>query len=634
MFAEPVPYTADSITVLEGLEAVRRRPGMFIGSTDQRGFHHLILEVVCNCVDEAIAGICHQIQVALCADGKIRVEDNGRGIPVEIHPKTGKSALETVMTVLHAGGKFDRGAYRVSGGLHGVGVHAVNALSSWLKADVKREGKLYSQEYRKGIPQGPVKLEGEATGTGTTINFLPDPEIFGQLTWDFDFVAQRLREFAYLVPGLEIRLYQEADERELTFYFEGGIGSFVRYLNRKKKTLHPRPICISGKNNGTVVEASLQYADVYSELVMSFANCINTAEGGSHLTGFRSALTRVLNDYARKSKWCKEGETAFVGEDVREGLTAVLSVKMEEPQFEGQVKGKLTNAEVKGQVESVVADGLSLYLEQQPNEARQILEKCLASAKTREAMRKAREQILKKGMLDFSSLSGKLADCSEREPSNCEIYLVEGDSAGGSAKQGRDRRFQAILPLKGKILNVEKASFDKMINHEEIRSLITALGAGIKEGFDLSKLRYHRVIIMTDADVDGAHIRTLLLAFFFRYMVDLIRQGHLYVAQPPLYGVRVGKEQRWLYSDVDKEKTLKELSGKKIEVQRYKGLGEMSPDQLWATTMDPTTRHMLRVNIEDAVKADEMFQKLMGEEVQPRREFIQAYAKSVRNLDV
>jgi len=627
-------YNAEDIQVLKGLEAVRRRPGMYIGGTDQRGFHHLTLEVVYNSIDEAVAGYCNQIRVTLCEDGGIRVEDNGRGIPIDTHPDTGVSALETVMTVLHAGAKFGGTAYRVSGGLHGVGVSVVNALSSWLKVEVRRDGQIYCQEYCRGIPQGEMSVEGESTGSGTLITFIPDLETFGQLTCDFDFLAQRLRELAYLVPGLEIKLYQERGERELSFCFEGGIGSFVRYLDRKKTVLHPKPIYISRESNGTMVEAALQYTDSYSEFTMSFANCINTVEGGSHLTGFRSALTRVLNDYARKTKLCKENETAFVGEDVREGLTAVLSVEIPDPQFEGQIKAKLANSEARWQVESAVAEGLFIYLEQQPNEARRILEKCFASARTREAMRKAREQILKKGMLDFSSLSGKLAECSDKDPSQCEVYLVEGDSAGGSAKQGRDRRFQAILPLKGKILNVEKASPDKMLTHDEIRALITALGVGINEGFDLSKLRYHRVIIMTDADVDGAHIRTLLLAFFFRYMTELIQQGHLFIAQPPLYGVRAGKEQRWLYSEGEKDKALQELKGKKVQVQRYKGLGEMSPDQLWETTMDPSRRTMLRVEIEDAVKADQMLHTLMGEDVPPRRAFIQAHARSVRNLDV
>ncbi len=627
-------YTAQDIQVLKGLEAVRRRPGMYIGSTDQRGLHHLILEIIYNSTDEAISGCCNQIGITLFKDGKVKVEDNGRGIPVEIHPDTGVSALETVMTMLHAGAKFGGKSYTVSGGLHGVGASVVNALSSWLKVESKRDGKLYSQEYCYGVPQAAVKVEGEASGSGTTTTFLPDKDVFSSLSYDFDLLVQRLREVAYLVSKLEINLHDERNNQEATFYFEGGIVSFVRYLNRHKVVLHPKPIYLCKEVEGTIVETAIQYNDSYSELILSFANCINTADGGSHLTGFRSALTRVLNDYIRKAKLIKDNETSLLGEDVRGGLAAIVSVKLKEPQFEGQTKAKLGNLEVKSQVESVVAEGLFDYLEQHPQEARRILDKCLEAAKAREAARKARELIFRKGQAEAITLPGKLAECSDKDPSHCEVYLVEGDSAGGSAKQGRDRSFQAILPLRGKIMNVEKASSDKMLAHEEIRALITTLGTGINEQFDLSKLRYHRVIIMTDADVDGSHIRTLLLTFFFRYMPELIDQGHLFIAQPPLYRLQAGKEQYWLYSDKEKEDLLERLKSKKTEIQRYKGLGEMSAEQLWQTTMNPNSRTMLQVIVEDAANADQIFHMLMGEEVPPRKAFIQAHAKNVRNLDV
>jgi len=630
-------YTARDIQVLKGLEAVRRRPGMYIGGTDQRGLHRLILEIVYNSVDEAIAGWCDRVDLTLCKGGEIRVEDNGRGIPVETHPASGISALETVMTILHAGAKFDSNSYTVSSGLHGVGASVVNALSSWLKVESKRDGELYSQEYHQGIPQSEVKSDGETDGSGTITTFIPDNEAFDSLDYDFDFLSQRFREVAYLVPNLELSLRDErneGNELESTFYFEGGIASYVRYLNKNKVVLHPRAIYMSKEVEGTVVEVALQYNDTYSELVLSFANCINTADGGSHLTGFRSAVTRVLNDYIRKAKLIKDNEASLLGEDVRGGLTAIISVKLGEPQFEGQVKAKLGNPEVKGQVESVVAEELFIYLEQHPNEARMIVEKCFAAAKAREAARRARELILRKGQLEAITLPGRLAECSDKEPSHCELFLVEGPSAGGSAKQGRDRGFQAILPLKGKILNVEKASADKMLAHEEIRALITTLGIGINDQLDMSKLRYHRVIIMTDADVDGAHIRTLLLTFFFRNMPELIDRGHLFIAQPPLYRLRAGKEQHWLYSEREKEDLLQRVKNKKVEIQRYKGLGEMSSVQLWQTTMDPSTRTMQRVEIEDTAKADEVFHTLMGEQVPPRKAFIQAHARNVRNLDV
>jgi len=629
-------YTAEDIQVLKGLEAVRRRPAMYIGSTDQRGLHLLILEIVFNSVDEAIAGWGNRVDLTLLGDGLVRVEDNGRGIPVEEHPDSGLSALETVMTMLHAGAKFGAGSYRVSSGLHGVGASVVNALSSWLRIEVKRDGQRYSQEYHHGVPQGGVKVEGEADGSGTTVTFQPDEEVFGKLNYDFDLLCQRCRELAYLVPKLDINLRDERTDQEATFYFEGGIASLVHYLNKNKEVLHSRAVYMRKEVEGTEIEVALQYNEGYSELVLTFANCVNTADGGSHLTGFRSALTRVLNDYIHKAAKNnhKNDEANLTGDDVRGGLTAVVSVKLDEPQFEGQVKAKLGNPEVRGQVESVVAEQLYEYLEQHPNEARRIIEKCFTAARAREAARRARELIFKKGPSEAITLPGKLAECADKDPSKCELFLVEGDSAGGSAKQGRDRRFQAILPLKGKILNVEKASADKMLAHEEIRALITSLGSGIGDQIDLSRLRYHRVIIMTDADVDGSHIRTLLLTFFFRNMVDLIDEGHLYIAQPPLYRLKAGKQQHWVYSEQEKDALLEKLGNKKVEIQRYKGLGEMNPEQLWETTMDPATRTVLQVEIEDAAKADEVFHMLMGEEVPPRKAFIQAHARDVRNLDV
>jgi len=628
-------YKAEDIQVLEGRQAVRLRPGMYIGSTDQRGLHHLVYEITYNCIDEAMAGYCDKISVTLGEDNSVKVEDNGRGIPVDVHPTTKKSALETVMTTLHAGAKFGGHTYMVSGGLHGVGASAVNALSAWLKVDVRRDGKVHHQEYRQGIPRGPVTATGEATDTGTTVVFLPDTEIFGKAECEFNIICEHLRELAYLNKGLEIHIFDQKKEREKTFYFEGGITGFVRHLNRNRVVRHRRPIYIANTVNSTMVEAALQYNDGFSESSFSFANCVNTIDGGTHLTGFRSALTRVLNDYARKSKMLKEDEPNLIGDDVREGLTAIISVKLASPQFEGQTKGKLGNAEVKSQVEGVVVESLSLYFEEHPDDAKRIIEKCLLAAKGREAARKARDLIVKRGSLETATLPGKLADCSEKEPSLCELYIVEGPSAGGSAKEGRKRRFQAILPLRGKILNVEKAPPDKMLSHEEIRAIITALGSGIDEEFDLSKLRYHRVILMTDADVDGSHIRTLLLTFFFRHMAELINNGHLYIAQPPLFRVKAGKDQQWVYSEAEKEGVLAELKeSKKVEVQRYKGLGEMSAEQLWETTMNPATRTLLEVNVEDAAKADRIFHILMGDEVPPRKAFIQAHAKSVKNLDI
>jgi len=628
-------YTAADIHVLGGREAVRRRPGMYIGSTDQRGLHHLVYEIAYNSIDEAMAGCCTKVVITIQSDHSVKVEDNGRGIPVDIHPTTNISALETVMTTLHAGAKFGGKTYQVSGGLHGVGASVVNALSCWLKVNVRRDGKIYEQEYQKGIPQGEVTKVGEAGDTGTSITFLADEEIFDRVRYDFRTLSERLREMAYLNKGLEISLKDENSDRELTFYFEGGITSFVRHLNRNRVVRHRPPIHVSKAVNGTIVEAALQYNDGFSETIFSFANCVNTADGGTHLTGFRTALTRVLNDYAHKNKFLKDDEPNLTGEDVREGLAAIISVKLTEPQFEGQTKAKLGNPDVKGAVESAVGEGLALHLEEHPDDLRRIVEKCLLAAKAREAARKARDLIVKKSGLFSGTLPGKLADCSEREPAHCELYLVEGPSAGGSAKEGRNRRFQAILPLRGKILNVEKAPPDKMLSHEEIRAIITALGTGIDDDFDLSKLRYHRVILMTDADVDGSHIRTLLLTFFFRHMAELIYNEHLFIAQPPLYRIKAAKQEQWVYSEPDKEDALGKLKGaRNVQVQRYKGLGEMNAEQLWESTMNPATRTLLTVHVNDATKADQIFHTLMGEEVPPRKAFIQAHAKSVKNLDV
>ncbi len=786
-------YTADAIQVLGGLEAVRRRPGMYIGGTDQHGIHHLVYEITYNSIDEAMAGWCTKISVTLQADNAVRVEDNGRGIPVDTHPATNKSALETVLTTLHAGAKFGGKTYQVSGGLHGVGASAVNALSAWLKVQVRRDGKIYQQEYQRGISQNEVTVVGEANDTGTTITFLPDEEIFGKFKYEFTTLSERMREMAYLNKGLEISLREERTDSECTFYFEGGITSFVRHLNRKRAPVHRQPIYLTKTANGTIVEAALQYNDGFTESIFSFANCVNTIEGGSHLTGFRTALTRVINDYAHKNKLIKEEDPNLTGEDVREGLTAVISVKLSEPQFEGQTKSKLGNPETKGIVESAIGESLSLYFDEHPDDLKRIIDKCLLAARAREAARKARDLIIKKNSLFSSTLPGKLADCSEKDPANSELYLVEGESAGGSAKQGRNRRFQAILPLRGKILNVEKAPLDKMLSHTEIRAIVTALGTGIDNEFDLTKLRYHRVILMTDADVDGSHIRTLLLTFFFRHLPELINHSHLFIAQPPLYRVTKGKTEDWVYTDqelqrlpfrdlsihskdgsinltgtelfdvfaalqdieegfaslekkgipkdiqqillmkdesfyhlnfsdksgrqqirawfedihklpvrsnadpdkgdywieidlkgkktklerrlfddpimhkcfiaypqvknlIEKETYVLLRKGKEIgknipwnrlveelnknadqsglTIQRYKGLGEMTAQQLWETTMDPETRTLLTVAVEDAAKADQIFNTLMGEEVQPRKTFILAHAKSVKNLDV
>ncbi len=628
-------YSGADIQVLEGLEAVRRRPGMYIGSTDYRGLHHLVYEVVDNSVDEALAGYCDRIEVTIHADSKVSVEDNGRGIPVDIQPQMGKSALEVVMTVLHAGGKFGSGAYKVSGGLHGVGVSVVNALSVWMRSEVRIGGFLYAQEFVRGVPQGPVTKIGPAEGHGTKQTFLADTTIFDSLDYAFDTLAQRFREMAYLTKGLRIKFVDERTDKELSFYFEGGVVSFVRHLNKNREVLHSKPFYVEKQVNGTYVEVAVQYNDGYAESVFSFANNINTVDGGTHLTGFRAALTRGINDYARKANIIKEDDQNLSGDDVREGLTAIISVKLAEPQFEGQTKGKLGNAEVRNQVESVVADALQAYLEENPADARKIVEKSILASRAREAARKARDLVIRKGALEGMTLPGKLADCAEKDPSKSELYLVEGDSAGGSAKQGRDRRFQAILPLRGKILNVERAREDRMLASEEIRAIITALGAGIGEHFTLNKLRYHRVILMSDADVDGSHIRTLLLTFFYRHMQPLIDNGYLYIAQPPLYRVSWGKESRWVYSDKEKDTLVAEVTnGKEPSIQRYKGLGEMNPEQLWESTMNPDTRTILKVEIEDAVAADEIFDMLMGDQVPPRKRFIQTHAKDVKNLDV
>ncbi|MFL2776757.1 MAG: DNA topoisomerase (ATP-hydrolyzing) subunit B [Dehalococcoidia bacterium] len=637
-------YSASDIQVLEGMEAVRKRPGMYIGSTDQRGLHHLIYEIVDNSVDEFMGGYCSGVKVTIQEDGSVLVTDNGRGIPVDKHPTTGMTALETVMTTLHAGGKFGGKAYAVSGGLHGVGASVVNALSKWVKVSVNRDNKIFRQEYSRGITQTEMTSEqdpnGKTNATGTTIEFMPDTEIFGDLVYDFAVLSNRFKEMAYLNKGLEISFKSDWHasrwpSNEVTYYFDGGISSFVRGLNQKRGVVHEEPIYVEKDFEGTKVEVALQYNDSYSEFVYAFANCINTEDGGTHVTGFRSALTRVLNDFGRKSKLIKENEPNLAGEDTREGITAVISVKLKDPQFEGQTKNKLGNPEARTQVETVLGEALQIFLEDNPKEAKAIIDKCMTSQRAREAARKARELIIRKNAMDGGGLPGKLADCSEKNPELCEIYLVEGDSAGGTAKMGRNRRFQAILPLWGKILNVEKARADKIVEHDAIRSMITAIGAGLDEDFDVEKLRYHRVIIMCDADVDGSHIRTLLLTFFFRHMPELIHHGHLYIAQPPLYKIAVGRKDQYVYSETEREEVLGQLEGKRnVNIQRYKGLGEMNSDQLWDTTMNPESRTLLQVSVSDAVIADDTFTVLMGDEVAPRRNFIQTHALEVTNLDI
>jgi DNA gyrase subunit B len=662
-------YTAADIQVLEGLEAVRLRPGMYIGSTDERGLHHLVYEIVDNAVDEAMAGYCTKIVVGVMADGSVTVEDNGRGVPVEVHAATGVSALETVFTTLHAGGKFGSGSYQVSGGLHGVGASVVNFLSEWLWAEVKRDGKRYRQEFERGRPKAPIEEMGTATGQGTTVGFLADNKIFNTSEFDFEVLSQRFKEMAYLNPGLEFDIRHEASGEHKKYRFEGGIAEMVGEMNTGREALHDI-ISLDRKVGTTQVSVAMQYTTNVREEAPTFVNCISTIEGGTHVTGFRAALTRALNDYSRKQKLIKDDQGNFAGEDVREGLTSVVSVKMIDPQFEGQTKGKLGNAEIKPIVESIVAETLTIYLEDHPNDARRIVERCSLAQKAREAARKARELVIRKNAMDGSGLPGKLADCSEKNPEISEIFIVEGESAGGSAKMGRDRKFQAILPLKGKILNVEKVLYpqgrqkvvmesiatangegtknayqaektrlEKLLSHEEIRILITALGAGFGEDFDEKKLRYHRVIIMTDADVDGSHIRTLLLNFFFHNMPELIDRGYLYIAQPPLFRIGQGRNQKYVYNEAAMEEEMKKMEGKRgVSLQRYKGLGEMNPDQLWETTLDPEKRTLLRVVMDDVEDASEQvaieFDRLMGAEVAPRKKFIMEYAKTVQNLDV
>jgi len=627
-------YNAASIQVLEGLDPVRRRPGMYIGSTDARGLHHLVWEVVDNSIDEAMAGYATHVEVRVQEDGAVRVTDDGRGVPVGRHP-SGKDALEIVHTVLHAGSKFGGGGYKVSGGLHGVGVSVVNALSEWLRVETSRDGSVWSQEYSRGVPTSPVRKVGpQGDRKGTMTVFKADPEVFETVEFSFDTIAQRLRESAYLNKGLWIRLLDDRSDRERSFYFEGGLVSFVRHLNKNKETLHSRPIYVEKKEAAASIEVALQYNDTYAENVFSFANNINTVDGGTHLTGFRAALTRSLNDYARRAGILKDADANLSGDDVREGLTAVVSVKLVDPQFEGQTKAKLGNAEVKGPVEAAVAEGIGQYLDENPADGRRMIEKSLTAARAREAARKARDLVIRKGALEGMALPGKLADCQERDPAKSEVYLVEGDSAGGSAKQGRDRRFQAILPLRGKILNVEKARLDKIVSSENLRPLVIALGAGIGDSLDLAKLRYHRIIIMTDADVDGAHIRTLLLTFFYRHMPQVIENGYLFIAQPPLFRVSTGKVTHYAQSEAERDAIVKKLAVKNITVQRFKGLGEMNADQLWETTMNPETRTLLRAEVDDAAEADAIFTMLMGERVEPRKDFIKTEARKVQNLDV
>ncbi|AFN74279.1 DNA gyrase subunit B [Melioribacter roseus P3M-2] len=653
-------YTAKNINILKGLEAVRKRPAMYIGDVGSRGLHHLINEVVDNSIDEALAGFNDTVIVTIHKDQSVTVEDYGRGIPVDIHPVEKKSALEVVMTVLHAGGKFDKNTYKVSGGLHGVGVSVVNALSEWLKVEVRRDGKIYTQEYKRGVPQGPVKETGtyKKGKSGTKITFKPDKEIFKTVKFKYEIVAERLRELAYLNKDVTMILIDENEGIEEKYHFKGGLIDFVRYLDEQRNPLH-KPIYIEGEKEGTPVEVAFEYSDSYNENVHTYVNNINTIEGGTHLVGFRTALTRTFNNYAYKNKLIKENsKISLTGEDFKEGLTAVISVKVMEPQFEGQTKTKLGNSEVKSIVESIVGEKLAEYLEENPSVAKKIIEKSVKAAEAREAARKARELIRRKNALDSLNLPGKLADCSINDPEHCEIYIVEGDSAGGSAKQGRDRRFQAILPIKGKIINVEKAKINKILENQEIQAIISAIGAGIGEDFDASKSRYGKIILMTDADVDGSHIRTLLLTFFYRHMKDLINQGKVYIAQPPLYKIKKGKEEFYAFDDEERDAILKRLKGdvkgkeeeeeiadveeteeqtqkqmKGIVISRYKGLGEMNPEQLWQTTMNPETRTILQVNLESAATADKIFETLMGDAVEPRREFIEKHAKYAK-LDV
>ncbi|GAQ24855.1 MULTISPECIES: DNA topoisomerase (ATP-hydrolyzing) subunit B [Tepidanaerobacter] len=629
-------YDENKIEVLEGIEHVRLRPGMYIGSTDSRGLHHLVYEVVDNSIDEALAGYCQNITVIIHQDNSVTVEDDGRGIPVKIQPKVGKSAMEVALTMLHAGGKFHNSGYKVSGGLHGVGVSVVNALSSWMEVEVKRDGGIFYQRYERGKAVTDVIRKGDTDKTGTKITFMPDDEIFEEINFSYDILTQRLREQAFLTRGIKIELIDERTGKTNVFHYEGGIVSFVKYLNRTKEVLHEEPIYMRAVRDDIEVEVALQYNNSYIETVLSFANNINTQEGGTHLIGFRTALTRTMNDYMRKTNMLKEQDANLSGEDVREGLTAVISVKLPNPQFEGQTKTKLGNSEVRSLVDSIVGEGMSRFLEENPSIAKIIAEKALGAARAREAARKARELTRRKSALEHTALPGKLADCRERDPRLCELYIVEGDSAGGSAKQGRDPNTQAILPLRGKILNVEKARLDKILNNEEIRAMITALGTGIGDEFDIEKLRYHKVILMADADVDGAHIRTLLLTFFYRYMQPLIEEGKVYIAQPPLYRVVLGKKDYYAFDDYELSKILESLGDARgrAEIKRFKGLGEMTAEQLWDTTMNPEKRTILKVTLEDAVEADEIFTILMGDRVEPRRQFIFEHAAEVQNLDI
>jgi DNA gyrase subunit B len=629
-------YDADQIQVLEGLEAVRKRPGMYIGSTGLRGLHHLVYEVVDNSIDEALAGYCDNIEVNIEPGNIVTIVDDGRGIPISPHPKLKKSAVEIVMTVLHAGGKFDNEGYKVSGGLHGVGVSVVNALSEWLEVEVKRNNKVYQQRYEKGIPQKDLTEIGESTASGTKIRFKPDQEIFEDIVFEYKTLVNRLKELAYLNKGIKIKVKDKRKEevKEDEFQFEGGIVSFAKNLNKNKEPIHEEPIYFESQIDDNHIEIAIQYNGSYVNNIFTFANNINTHEGGTHLSGFKSALTRTVNDYARRHNYLKEDDHNFSGDDIREGIVAIVNIKLTDPQFEGQTKTKLGNTEVRGIVDSMVSQNLNEFLEQNPDIATIIVKKAINAAQARKAARKARELTRRKDALTSTSLPGKLADCSSRDPEVSEIYIVEGDSAGGSAKQGRDRKFQAILPLKGKILNVEKARLNRILNNNEIRSLITALGTGIAEEFDIDKARYKKIIIMTDADVDGAHIRTLLLTFFYRYMRSLLEAGNIYIAQPPLYKINKGRKEYYIYNDRKLEELLNEIGRKGISLQRYKGLGEMNPEQLWDTTMDPESRTVLQVRIEDAVMADEIFTTLMGDKVAPRKEFIQRHAKEARNIDI
>lgn len=629
-----VAYNAEQIQVLEGLEAVRRRPSMYIGSTSSRGLHHLVYEVVDNSIDEALAGFCDRITVIVHPDNTVTISDNGRGIPVDIHRQTGKPAVEVALTILHAGGKFGGKGYKVAGGLHGVGLSVVNALSLWLEVRVKRNGQIYFQRYERGRTVSPLEIKGKEKGTGTEITFQPDPKIFETLEFDSQTLAHRLRELSFLNKGIKITFLDKRAGRKDVYQHQGGLVDFIKDLNKNKEVYHKKPVYLQDKKDDTEVEIAFQYHQGYTENLFSYVNNIYTQEGGTHEVGFKTALTRVVNDYARKFKLLKDNEPNLIGEDIREGLTAVLSVKVLEPQFEGQTKTRLGNSEVRGVVETILNEKFSAILEENPSLGKKIVQKSIAAARSREAARRARELTRRKTALEVTSLPGKLSDCSLKDPTQCELYIVEGDSAGGSAKQGRDRRFQAVLPLRGKILNVEKARLDKILNNEEIRAMITAIGTGVGEDFNISKTRYHKVIIMTDADVDGSHIRTLLLTFFFRYMCPLINHGYIYIAQPPLYKVKSRNKEQYVYNDFELNNYLAEIKGEKYSLQRYKGLGEMNPEQLWSTTMDPKKRTILSVSLKDALEAEHIFTTLMGDKVEPRREFIETHALEVRNLDI